>query len=304
MKTHFSYFRQLPIASSWARRAFSLIEVLVVTGLLSVIILGLVLMFGQTQRAYKLGTTQVDVLEGGRMVSDMLSREVAQMSPTYVATSNCLIVLRNFAPLVQELPGNVPASPDRTNLLMEFFFHTKENQTMTGIGYTVLDPATGAHPQGGVGTLFRYSTNRTIGLNNYQQFLPQLYETFRTTSVTNMSRVLDGVVHFKVRAFNAKGDWINHNDFGDNIYTNLPTDLGPLRANYPFGEVPVLTFVSNAVPASLEIELGLLEEKTAERARSISTDAARLTYLGKEAAKVHIFRWRVPVRNVDPTAYQ
>ena len=57
------------------RQAFTLIEVLVVVALLSVIILGLVAMFSQTQRAYTLGMTQVDVLEGGRAVTEMITRE-------------------------------------------------------------------------------------------------------------------------------------------------------------------------------------------------------------------------------------
>ena len=64
------------------------------------------------------------------------------------------------------------------------------------------------------------------------------------------------------------------------------------------------SFVSNAIPASVEVELGILEERAAERARSITSPTARYNYLTNEVGKVHLFRWRVPVRNVDPRAYQ
>ncbi len=61
--------------------AFSLIEILVVIGLLSVIILGLLAMFNQTQRAFRTGMTQVDVLASGRAASDMIARELSQITP-------------------------------------------------------------------------------------------------------------------------------------------------------------------------------------------------------------------------------
>src|SRR5262245_14906486 len=62
-------------------RAFSLIEMLVVTVLLAVIILGLVAMFDQVKRAFTTSVTQVDMMEGGRMAMDLITREVAEMVP-------------------------------------------------------------------------------------------------------------------------------------------------------------------------------------------------------------------------------
>jgi type II secretory pathway component PulJ len=292
------------------RRAFSLIEVLVVVGLLSGIILGLVLMFTQTQRAYRLGTTQVDVLEGGRSVTDLLTRDLLQISPAYQnnfnGAANFYAIMHNEYPLVQTLPGNAVTAPNRTNVLADFFFLSKENQTWSGIGYRVLDPATGDWPRGGVGALYRYSSNAFYGQN-----LTEIYDAYfnqtrgNPTALTNMSRVLDGVVHFKIRTFDAEGFWINRNigTSAINIFTNANGISAPV-VGYPFGETPQIYFLSNAVPASLEIELGILEERVAERARSINNPTARSNYLAKEVGKVHIFRWRVPIRNVDPIAYQ
>jgi prepilin-type N-terminal cleavage/methylation domain-containing protein len=292
---------RLPLSfhSRPARRAFSLIEVIVVSGLLGIIILGLVLMFGQTQRAYKLGTTQVDVMEGGRMVSDMLSREVAQMaSGNYSNGVNVSVIMQNSLAnpaLLQDLPGNNPNSK-RTNLLSDFFLLTKVNQRWEGIGYRVLDPATGQWPAGGLGTLYRfqgesYNIWGAPGLN--QIYTDYQNRTFGLLNQTNLSRIIDGVVHFRVRAFDAEGFWVDET-------RNFNIVADPYNA---YGDPSTLFFSSNALPASVEIELGILEEKTAERARSITDDVARRNYLAQQAGKVHIFRWRVPVRNADATAY-
>lgn len=294
MKTPFSFRLRRPA------RAFSLIEILVVVGLLSLIILGLVIMFGQTQRAYRLGMTQVDVLEGGRMFTDMTTRELAQMRATGVSTGvNFYAELALNAPggfqfSTQDLPGN--PTPGRTNLLEELFFVTRENQTWTGIGYVVLtnppNTAFWQRPWGGLGTLYR--SERT----NY--YPGSLYRDYFNTPYTNLSRVLENVVHFKVRAYDPAGRWLTN-------FSQLRSNatIRPLDASvYTQSEVELYRMTNNVLPASVELELGILEPRTAERVKAISDPTARATYLAQQAGKVHVFRWRVPVRNVDPTAYQ
>ena len=51
------------------RGAFTLIEIMVTVALLSFIILGLMAMFHQTQRAFRNSITQTDVLEGARALN-------------------------------------------------------------------------------------------------------------------------------------------------------------------------------------------------------------------------------------------
>lgn len=284
--------------------AFSLIEVIVVTGLLSVIILGLVLMFGQTQRAYKLGTTQVDVLEGGRMVTDMLTRDLQQTVPTgqpaWVNIVNFYVGLPNFAPLEQELPGSANR---RTNLMEETFFLTKENQQWTAVGYFVRTNdsfnALG-FPAGSGGSLYRFETNYSDAV--FRQNPGWCWRDFNAalTNGNRASRILEGVVHFTIRGFTPDGEWIATNRL-PNIFMNFPASPVTL---YPFGETPYLYFISNAVPAAVEIELGILEAREVERARSITSPNARSNFLAQQAGKTHLFRWRVPVRNVDPAVYQ
>lgn len=288
---------------SGGRAAFSLIEVLVVTGLLSVIIIGLVLMFSQTQRAYKLGTTQVDVLEGGRMVTDIMTRDLQNLTPAklgFTNLDNFFVRMLDYVPLVQSLPGSTSS---RTNLLQDLFFLTKENQKWSAVGYFVrtndnFDNI--AFPYGASGALYRFETNYTEAF--FKQYPFQAFTDFVNASFNgkNASRILEGVVHFKVRAYDPAGYWVATNR-SFNIFTN---SVGGPSAYYPFGETADLHFVDDAVPASVELEVGVLESKEIERARSITDATARANYLSQQAGKVHLFRWRVAIRNFDPAAYQ
>lgn len=306
-------------------RAFSLIEVLVVVALLSLIIIGLVAMFGQTQRAYRLGMAQVDILESGRMVTDLMTRDLSQVTaanlPSWSGAPNFVSTVQALP--YQSLPQQLPATtPFRTNVIQDCFLLTRENQIWHGIGYVVRtnDVTSGltGPPVGGVGTLFRYeSTAHQSVLQTNETFLIGQYAT-GISNAANMSKLLEGVVHFTVRNFDPAGQWIN---FGHpNVYGNRmayrTNELHPDRwvtnevqlysvgsGLSRYGEAGVY-FGSNTVPASVEIELGVLEERALERAKSISDSATRSNFLAQQAGHVHLFRWRVPVRNVDPSAYQ
>ena len=144
--------------------AFSLIEVLVAVTLLAVIVLGLMAMFDQTQRAFKLGMSQTDILESGRIATDMLARELREATPAYQpldSVPNFFLERKNTTK--QALVGT-PAQ--RTNIMDDVFFLTRDNQTWTGIGYFVRTNSTTNPGQPGgvgiVGTLFRFETNASI----------------------------------------------------------------------------------------------------------------------------------------------
>jgi hypothetical protein len=68
---------------------------------------------------------------------------------------------------------------------------------------------------------------------------------------------------------------------------------------------------SNTVPAAVELQLGVLEDRALSRAESLgipnswpSASAAQWNYLTNRSGSVHLFRQRVTIQNVDPTAYQ
>lgn len=313
---------------------FSLIEIMVTIGLLSFIILGLLLMFNQTQRAFRTSMTQTDVLEAGRATMDMVGRELEQMSPSEApdyrdnfgiwrrATNffvepavtyfryNSPAPFSWINPLVQDLPGNIIPGRGympRTNLVQRFYFLSKINQDWIGTGYEVIPDDVNQC----VGTLYRYS------LTNYPRgFLLPLSAQFLATPATNRSRIADGIVDFRLRTFAANGRLITTNYFtGTNAmyqtrfggpYTNVPNALVYNSTTFLSSADPnqaACYFMSNAVPAYVELEMGILEPQILQKYHSIALKSAALQYLSNHVAEVHLFRQRIPIRNVDLSAY-
>jgi type II secretory pathway pseudopilin PulG len=264
--------------------AFSLIEILIAVTLMSVIMVGLMAMFSQTQAAFRASMTQVDVLESGRAAADLLSRELEQVAPSYYGDAINFYANAKAGPVPQQLPGI--GSYPRANVIEDFFFLTRENQNWIGMGYCV-------EPRGApLGALYRFTG--TINVNQDPAPLLGSFAKAISTPPAGMSRFMDGVVHFKIRAFDANGAWITPANFPA-YASSLPNMTG--ESGY--------RFTSNAVPAFVEFEIGILEDRTLERYKSFTdpTGIIQSNYLAKHAGQVHLFRRRVPVRNVDPLAY-
>src|SRR5262249_41677499 len=113
-----------------AADAFTLIEIMVVVVLLSLIILGLLLMFDQTEKAFLTGTAQTDQLEAGRMFNDFLLRDMEQIVPGgHTNTVNFWAHIPNYGTL-QPLQQTLPPGSVRTNLLEDLYFVSRVNQTI------------------------------------------------------------------------------------------------------------------------------------------------------------------------------
>lgn len=311
--------------------AFSLIEVLVVMALLSIIVIGLLAMFNQTQRAFRVGLTQTDVLESGRVTGDFLRRELEQITPSHQSGAvNFDVWLPNYIPLEQGLPGSTVT---RTNLCEDLFFLTKVNQEWIGIGYFVrsFNPNTGAvePPSASIsapntataGSLYRFEWSIPAVITKGVSALgpDYLFTRYNNAAYTNywppngmaaarISKIADGVVHFKVRTFNTNGNRIVPENLAP--YTN-GVSLSGVQTNATLvwsarapGEVSQYRFFSNAVPAAVEVEFGILEDKVWQRFKNLPTPNAQYSYLTGVVGRVHVFRQRVQVRNVDPIAYQ
>lgn len=317
------------------RAAFSLVEILVTVALLSFIILGLLAMFHQTQRAFRSGIAQTDVLEGGRALTEMMVRELEQMTPCHLPHltngGNFYLATNFFAepsygffdPLIQDLPGS---NKVRTNLVQRFFFLTKENQDWTGVGYVVLPEDADA----GAGALYRFRSPNSASARdprslssefvNYVNVALQRLQKTPPEPLTNLPlyRVADGVTHLRVRAYAANGFPVtyfnNFSGFWSQQAGNPSLLFSPMRnvmvsLYSPFGSAFDPTqlacyYVSNAVPASVELELGLLEPQIMKRFKGIGSIAAQRDYLSNRVANVHLFRQQISVRNVDIKAYQ
>jgi hypothetical protein len=309
------------------QHGLSLVEILVTVALLVVIILGLTAMFNQTRKAFTVGLGNVDYQDAGRTAMDLITRELEQLSPcnyslavtnagvvTYVPGVNFyLTVSPKFRPVAWPTPtGDTNAfSMDR------LYFLNRYNQQWNVIGYTLLPTDT----TNGVGTLYQYSSNdvaptQLTGINNAAPNIDPINLLLNSTPAVT-SRVVDGVVDFRIRAFDRNGVLIPNT----NVTFNYPDNFNAViisRPMYPntgvyaglANQLPQLTndfgytFYSNAVPAYVEVELGILESPVLAQLQALTNSpAAYAQFLTSHAGQVHIFRQRVTIPAVDPTAY-
>jgi type II secretory pathway pseudopilin PulG len=277
--------------------AFTLVEIMVVMAMLTVIILGLMAMFNQTQRAFRAGLAQTDQLEGGRMSSDLFMRDLQQIAPTFQTNGvNFYTQIPNYTLLQQILPAS---SYPRTNILENLFFMSRYNQTWSGIGYFVRTNPSVAGVMNPVGTLYRFETNVSRAQIAGDAYLP--YLTFlNATNPYNISKILDGVVHFRVVAYDPKGMILTNGS--ESIASNNFVTISNSFVIAP-GEVEFSAYSNNIVPAYVDVEVGVLEPAVLKRYNSIPGGTARLNFLANHAGNVQLFRQRIAIRNVDPSAY-
>jgi prepilin-type N-terminal cleavage/methylation domain-containing protein len=289
-------------------QAFSLIELMVVVSLLSVIILGLMAMFSQTQRAFKLGMNQTDILESGRMATDLITREIKLAKPTDVARGpNPANIAPNF--FVDPAYSFVMQNPlmRRTNQMDDLFFVIRENQTWMGVGYFVRAKITTDVNEafGPVGSLYRYEYPlHRVQWSSDPRVLFQQFDNARFgrdipvahRDRVHVSKILDGVVHFRVRVFDPRGNYDTNLFFFHNR-SNISVRFT--------GSGYRAEFHSNAVPGAVEVELGVLESETLERYQGLPPvpPTVRSNYFLDKMANVHLFRQRIPLPNVDLSAY-
>ena len=314
-----------------AQFGFSMVELLVAMTLLSLIVLALMAVFNSTQRAFRASVTQTSILEGGRAAVDMITTDLRGMVPSdgvsnyvynagngtyglgavnfFAVTNNCQYLpnlpylgYMPYEPLSQSLPGT---SVQRNNQLEYFFILGRENTKWTGVGYVVNSGSSSPlYP------LYRYYSEMNISGNPYT-LLTNFLGTIYYAHWTNMSHVVDGVVHMTVDAYDANGyQMTNTYQFHGTLQTvnrNICFTFPPLSLGSQVG----FAFYTNAVPAAVELQLGLLEDRTLQRAESLgisgvapNNNAAQWSYLQNQSGHVQLFRQRVTIPNVDPSAYQ
>jgi hypothetical protein len=218
----------------------------------------------------------------------------------YSPVNFAVLANSGYQPLTQHLPGSSSALLMRTNRLNFFFMLGRENTKWTGTGY-VVDATNTTH----LYPLYRFYAETNVAYSPqllYFQFINELTEG----QWTNMSHILDGVVQLTVHAYDTNGNWISNAGW-PYYYTNAANTYFLAPA---YGE-PQFFMFSNTVPAAVQLEIGVLEDRALARAQSLSIPntypwnaPAQWQYLQNQAGTVHLFRQRVPIPNVDPSAYQ
>jgi hypothetical protein len=236
------------------RAALTLLEMMVAVTLLALIMVGLLAMFNQTQKALHAVNAQSDVFENARGAIQMLSRDLSEMTALGGTNVNAYAV--EVPSILVELPNSVLV----TNIFNEAFWLARFNDSWQGVGYFV------DMTNLGVGTLYRFSesTNR--------QYASGLISAFATSR--NVHRVSDGIVHFQMQA-----SYVETNGF--------------------FRTTSGFRFVSNDLPAFVDVELGVLEPTTLKQFQSIASDDSKAAkdFLVAQVGRIHFFRQRVPIRN-------
>ncbi|MEW6159273.1 MAG: hypothetical protein AB1813_17750 [Verrucomicrobiota bacterium] len=186
-----------------------------------------------------------------------------------------------------------------------------------------------------IGTLYRFSTNSRYlrGANpatgrletNFfiNAFLHEKLTNLTTRlPSTNLHRVIDGVVHLRLTTFDGAGRPLNFNT--TNTWPSLlifRSDAAGVSGGPPYSvrdvrEATVIlrqesvrnlplqlqetsfAFLSNALPAYVEVELGIVEPAIWEQAKSMRAGPPGQVrkYLNEQAARIHLFRQRIPIR--------
>lgn len=253
--------------------ALTLLELMVAISLLSIIILGLYMMFDRTQSAFRGSMTQVDLLESARIALQMISREVEQAEASHVTVGTNFYVadLTVPSPLTQTTLDGVP----HTFRLQEFFFLNKQ-ENWKGIAYLIAAPSTNTVDMvlytNGVGTLVRWEgTVTNINLFNPNDLLTNYLSGANTT---NYQRVADGVVNLSLRGYDT-----NHYL----LFTNSINWL-----------------TNTTLPASVDLEFAVLEPAIFQQARSFSNPTVSRNFLQNtnRAARIHVFTKHIQIRTV------
>ena len=320
---------------------FTVTELMVAVSLMTLIVLALYQMFGQTQKAMLANENQVDSAERGRGVLELVSRELESMRVGLRQESTNLWLRTPLRSTTQnDFIGGQPNTvlPLRSNVFDDVYYLTKAQRAWRGVGYVVLQETNVnnelrlGRPHPGLGTLYRYETplpEREYAFASSNLFagflkdLPGISGSISLTNATNFSQLSQGIVHFRVLPYDTKGQLLSVATTNlDSTYRMIRTGpFGTLRyplsnlqgalttnANVILEQVPIdpmmtrTTFRSNAAPAYLELELGVLEPDAVRNYNQMIKDdqpAQAKAFLEKRIAKVQIFRKRIPIRTVD-----
>jgi prepilin-type N-terminal cleavage/methylation domain-containing protein len=309
---------------SYPRRGgFTVIELMVSVAIMGVIVFALYSVFSHTQKALRAAETESDISEKSRAVVEMMTRELEQAQPTmrairvgnpangrWIQEVNIMGGME-YPPRIQK--SDRPEIMSRTNFIDNIFFYNRHTNSWIGIGYRVADY------HNGVGSLERFETN----IFGYKPLSNGISNAFISLALTNINyhHVADGVVHLAFIPYDQNGyrlgcDTTNR-DAGNYLILRQDSKGQPIQAysdtiNTNFATVvlsqgfigappeyqTLFAFKSNAMPAYVEMEFGLLEPETLNQYYTMLQDQNpnATNFLARQISKVHLFRKRIPIR--------
>jgi prepilin-type N-terminal cleavage/methylation domain-containing protein len=240
-----------------------------------------------------------------------------------------------YEPVIQQLvDGSL-----RTNMLQNVFFLTRSNLNWVAKGYFFSPTANFVAPNNtrslGFGTLFRFSSvNADLTAANirdrYQpqrrlnhQLLGNLWDQYNnvlnasplvvTNQVFNLnvSPLIEGIIHFKLQPIDSDGRPM--------LYTTNFTALNQsVNFSYPktilerekTGAGDILEgqtrfrFFEDAIPAYIELELGVLDPEVLARVKSMPNLNVARQYLQDKPGAVHLFRRMIPISTAKPISLE
>lgn len=266
------------------RRAFSLIEIMVAVTLLTFILVGLLAMFFQVQRAFRAGTTQADILEGGRATMSLIVHDLQELTASqFPFVTNCAV----FPSSGMNVSTQALASGFvRTNRMQDIVFLSRNGDQWTAIRYDV------AFSSNGVGVLKRFTESRnrdTLPWLTSNQIALAMQDVRNINPEFSLltNAVLDGVVGLTFTPYYTNG--LAYSNVVDATRVNFEGRL----IDYSGGE---FQFFGEQVPAYIDVELAVLEPNILPRFRARDDATAARDYLGRQVGKTHLFRQRVALR--------
>jgi prepilin-type N-terminal cleavage/methylation domain-containing protein len=296
-------------------RGFSLTELMVAVSIMLLIIFALYGIFNKTQKALRDNISQVDILESGRAAMELIGREMEQVAASGIGgmTNFYAFMIPSQRPPLRHLDLDQERTL-RTNYLQDLFFLTRMTNIWTGVGYRV------GRADDGVGTLYRYSISTNahrLHTNHLAAFFwnePVFRDAERKVISTNLHRVADGIIHFRAIAFDSQGRRLGY-DTTNGLASYQVARMNSSGGLLPYSSAPDLQsadlilspepaiplasrmfFRGGALPAYVELELGVLDPEVLRQYESLRGTPGAATFLQNRVNKVHIFRQRIPIR--------
>ena len=283
---------------------FTLIELLVSVFISVTILIALYMVFDRVQLVFRKGHGQSHVLERGRALMDMISRDLESITPSDFPTYNLVSQSVNHTFLAaKDAPPNMTPAQQGLYMLQTEPLHAAE---LCAVGFD------GGWKVFGYGL---YSLNSTAPLSDLVGSLWRYEESLvDRSSVPNsvafcispagkakFQKVAGGIIHLRVRAF------------------AQPIPIAGSTAFEPRAIIENPAFTGDAVPTHVEVELGLVEERLLDELANIAErfdaqmmnepdpqkrlalqiqkfDSQRV-FLTSHLDRVHMFRQLVAIKN-------